>query len=129
MATGTDRLERLLDAEECCEDPDARLDALGDLRDAATDGIDRDVQACAALADATRYRLVAVLDRAGECCVCELTPLVDVSESAVSHALSTLADAGLVERRKEGRWHYYRATERASALLAALDGNDTAEGR
>ncbi|MFD1644198.1 helix-turn-helix domain-containing protein [Haloarchaeobius litoreus] len=65
--------------------------------------------------DASVAELEDVRDRAA------LDPLVDVSDSAVSHALSTLADAGLVDRRKEGRWRYYRATDRARALLAAVD--------
>jgi DNA-binding transcriptional ArsR family regulator len=44
-----------------------------------------------------------------------------VSDSAISHALSDLRDAGLVTRRKDGTWRYYEATDRAEALLAALD--------
>jgi DNA-binding transcriptional ArsR family regulator len=47
--------------------------------------------------------------------------VVDVSDSAVSHALADLLDADLVTRRKHGTWRYYEATERARALLAALD--------
>ena len=39
----------------------------------------------------------------------------------MSHALSDLTEAGLVTRRKNGTWRYYEATERATALLAALD--------
>jgi DNA-binding transcriptional ArsR family regulator len=54
-------------------------------------------------------------------CVCEINPIVDVSDSAISHALSDLREAGLVTRRKDGTWRYYEATERAKALLAALD--------
>jgi Predicted transcriptional regulators len=56
-------------------------------------------------------------------CVCELSPLLDVSDSAISHALSKLTDAGLVTRRKEGKWRMYRATPRANAVLVALDGS------
>ena len=58
-----------------------------------------------------------------ELCVCELSPLLDVSDSAISHALSKLTDAGLVTRRKEGKWRMYRATPRANAVLVALDGS------
>ncbi|MFQ3295383.1 MAG: ArsR family transcriptional regulator, partial [Natrialbaceae archaeon] len=76
-----------------------------------------------ALANDTRYRLARALVAAdGELCVCELHPLVDVSESGVSHAMSSLVQAGLVEGRKEGRWKKYRATDRANALLRVLDG-------
>ncbi|PSP51038.1 transcriptional regulator [Halobacteriales archaeon QH_3_68_24] len=75
------------------------------------------------LSDDTRYRLARVLSAAdGELCVCELSPLVAVSDSAVSHALSDLTEAGLVTRRKDGQWRYYDTTDRADALLEALDG-------
>jgi DNA-binding transcriptional ArsR family regulator len=55
--------------------------------------------------------------------VCELNAVVDVSESGLSHALSALVDAGLVEGRKDGRWKMYRATNRAVALVTVLDGS------
>jgi DNA-binding transcriptional ArsR family regulator len=119
----TDRLRRLLGDElgDCCDvNVDERLTELRALgREVPEPG--PDPAALQALGGETRYRLARLLAAGGERCVCELAPLVDVSESAVSHALSTLADAGLVARRKEGRWRYYRTTERANRLLAALD--------
>jgi len=56
-------------------------------------------------------------------CASASSPLLDVSDSAISHALSKLTDAGLVTRRKEGKWRMYRATPRANAVLVALDGS------
>ncbi|MFC7069077.1 ArsR/SmtB family transcription factor [Halobaculum lipolyticum] len=127
MAT-TERLERLIADEvgKCCgTDVDDRLADLHALADGAAvdDAAGRaDVDALAALGSDTRYRLVRLLATAdGDLCVCELEPLVDVSESAVSHALSTLTDAGLLTRRKEGKWRYYGTTDRATALLDALE--------
>jgi len=126
MSEATERLRRLLADElgECREeDIEDRLAELDDLE--ATTPLDtayEDAQVFAALGSETRYRLARLLVAAGEeLCVCELTPLVAVSDSAVSHALSELADAGLVERHRQGRWHYYAATGRAEALLAGLD--------
>ena len=131
MATTDDRLRRLIRDEvgECCDgDLEERMGRLERLVDDVADvPVERDAEALSAAADPTRYRLLRLLDAAeDELCVCELTPLVDVGESAVSHALSNLADAGLVTRRKEGRWRYYRRTERAELLIAALD---TTRGR
>lgn len=123
-AIDTDRLRRLLgdQLDDCCDaDVDERLAELRAL-DRSVPDPGSDPEALRALGGETRYRLARLLAAGGERCVCELAPLVDVSESAVSHALSTLADAGLVTRRKEGRWRYYHATERAEALLGALDG-------
>jgi len=125
MARANDRLRRLVADEvgDCrATDVDARLDELRAL-DATADAerVPERVRALSALASETRYRIVQLLAAAdSELCVCELTPLLDVSDSAVSHALSELTDAGLIARRKEGRWRYYRPTDRAERLLGAL---------
>jgi len=52
----------------------------------------------------------------------EITPYVSVSDSAVSHALTLLSDAGLVRKEKDGRSRRYTPTRRAEALVTALDG-------
>ncbi|MDZ7729888.1 MAG: metalloregulator ArsR/SmtB family transcription factor [Natrialbaceae archaeon] len=120
-----DRLRRLLDDElEECRDEDVenRLAELETLADGIPTDPSPDIAALATLGDETRYRLVRALVAAEtELCVCELSPLVAVSDSAISHALSDLSDAGLVARRKEGTWRYYRSTDRAAALIRALD--------
>ncbi|MFB6139556.1 MAG: ArsR/SmtB family transcription factor [Halosimplex sp.] len=125
MATDSTRLRRLLSEQlgECCEaDVEERIDELQGLADAVPAGVDADLSALSALSDGTRHGIVRYLAAAdGELCVCELSPLVDVSDSAISHALSDLHDAGLVTRRKEGTWRHYDATERAERLLDALD--------
>lgn len=125
MAQETERLERLIADElgACCDgDVDDRLGELEALRGSVPPTAPADLTALKTLGNETRYRLVRLLTASeGERCVCELTPLFDVSDSAVSHALSDLTDAGLVSRRKEGTWRYYRTTDRAEALLAALD--------
>jgi ArsR family transcriptional regulator len=120
-----DRLSRLVeegDRDGCSEDPEERVEELRSVADEVLPEAAEDAGVLSALADETRCVLVHVLRSAdGELCVCELEPVVDVSESAVSHALSDLAEAGLVERRKEGKWRYYRTTDRAEAVLDALD--------
>jgi ArsR family transcriptional regulator len=81
-----------------------------------------DVELLSALGNDTRYetlRLVAAAEE--DICVCEVEPALGVSQGAVSQALSRLFSAGLVDRRKEGRWRYYAATPRAERLLAVLD--------
>ena len=125
MSQQTQRLRRLIEDEVggCCDaDVDARLDELTELTEAVPKRTDADRAALDTLGDETRYRVVRLLDAAeGELCVCEFSPLLGVSDSAISHALSDLTDAGLVERRKDGKWRYYRPTERAERLVGALD--------
>lgn len=125
MSQQTDRLERLIAEElgECCDgDVEERLESLRAYQSAIPTDPDSDLTALKTLGNDTRYAIVRLLEAAGrEMCVCEINPVVDVSDSAISHALSDLHDAGLVTRRKEGTWRYYAVTDRAEALLAALD--------
>ena len=59
-----------------------------------------------ALADPTRIRLVNAIF-AGEQCVHDLSIMLGLEQSTVSHQLRLLRDRGLVRRRKEGRHAYY----------------------
>jgi len=125
MSSQTERLERLITEESggCCEaDIEERLDSLRSYQSEAPTDPDSDLTALKALGNDTRYNIVRLLTAADrELCVCEINPIIDISDSAISHALSDLYDAGLVTRRKDGTWRYYETTDRAEALLNALD--------
>jgi ArsR family transcriptional regulator len=72
-----------------------------------------------ALADPIRVQLVDVLRKhAGKVCVCELTPLFDVSQPTVSHHLKVLRDAGLVGVERQGLWAYYYVNPEALKELS-----------
>ena len=60
-----------------------------------------------ALGDVTRVRALVALEQ-GEVCLCQLIDLLELAPSTVSRHLDLLHRAGLVRRRKEGRWHYFR---------------------
>jgi ArsR family transcriptional regulator len=60
-----------------------------------------------ALSDESRLRaLVAVTD--GELCLCQLVQVLGLAPATVSKHLDILERAGLVVRRREGRWRFYR---------------------
>lgn len=100
-------------------DPSVETD-LDALIDDATTAVD--VKTLSAFGYETRYRLVRLLvENDGAVEFDEITPHVSISDSAVSHALTLLCDAGLVKKRKNGRSRDYSATERAEALVKALD--------
>ena len=61
-------------------------------------------------ADPTRLRLLWLL-RDGEVCVHVLVEALGMSQSAVSHQLRLLRDAGLVVGRRNGRHVYYRLSD------------------
>lgn len=71
-----------------------------------------------ALSDPIRLDVLELL-RDGERCVCELTEELDTAQSRLSWHLKTLADAGLITARKEGRWNYYALSP--DALVEAHD--------
>ncbi|MUW13242.1 metalloregulator ArsR/SmtB family transcription factor [Halorubrum sp. CBA1125] len=131
MSSQTERLERLITEERggCCEaDIEERLDSLRSYQSETPTNPDADLTALKTLGNDTRYHIVRLLTAADrELCVCEINPIVNVSDSAISHALSDLYDAGLVTRRKDGTWRYYETTDRAEALLTALDKTGEAD--
>lgn len=59
------------------------------------------------LASPTRLRIVEALSRQ-ELCVCDLSAVVGVSPSAVSHHLRQMRQLRIVRWRKDGRMAYYR---------------------
>ncbi len=61
-----------------------------------------------AIGEETRLRIMALLS-CGELTVTELTQILGQSQPRVSRHLKILADAGLVERYREGAWMFYRA--------------------
>ncbi len=56
--------------------------------------------------DSTRSRIICALS-ISELCVCDLSALLDMSQSAVSHQLRTLKQARIVKNRRSGKAVYY----------------------
>ena len=60
------------------------------------------------LADETRLRLLVLLAREGELCVCELTHALGEIQPKISRHLALLREGGAVAARRQGQWIYYR---------------------
>jgi ArsR family transcriptional regulator len=58
------------------------------------------------LGDPTRTRILRAL-RSGELCVCDISHVLDMSISSVSHQLRVLRQQNLVKYRKEGKIVFY----------------------
>lgn len=58
------------------------------------------------LSDSTRLRILWAMEP-GEICVCCLSDILGMSDSAISHQLKTLRQAHLVKSRREGKNIYY----------------------
>ncbi|MDF2557989.1 MAG: pyruvate dehydrogenase complex transcriptional repressor PdhR [Bacillales bacterium] len=59
------------------------------------------------LSDPTRLKILSCIQNE-ERCVCEITPLFELSQPAISQQLKKLKDGGILLERKEGTWVYYR---------------------
>ena len=71
--------------------------------------------------DPVRLRLLSMIAAAGEVCSCELLQPLGKSQPTVSHHTKALAEAGLIEGEKRGRWVYWRIkADRIDALRQAL---------
>ena len=47
----------------------------------------------------------------GELCVCDCMTVLDISQSKASRHLRYLANAGLIDDRREAAWVYYRVAD------------------
>ena len=74
-------------------------------------------QVLKAIADRHRLRIVNLLLRAGgePVCVCEVQPLLGLSQGTVSYHLKQLVEAGVIEREGRGTYSYF------SLVPGALD--------
>jgi ubiquinone/menaquinone biosynthesis C-methylase UbiE len=78
----------------------------------------------------TRLRILVLLE-AGELTVSDLTEILGQSQPRVSRHLKLMAEAGLIERSREGSWAFFRIADRdilghfARALVEQIDPDDT----
>ncbi len=61
--------------------------------------------------NSTRLKMLFLLDRLKELCVCDLAEMLDVSVSAVSQHLAKLRAYGLAVTRRDAQTIYYRLSD------------------
>src|SRR3954467_15585861 len=66
-----------------------------------------------ALADATRMRIIALLQPEAELSVNELQEITRLGQSRISTHLGLLQEAGLLESRRDGKRTFYKIDEQA----------------
>lgn len=79
-----------------------------------------------AIADPTRRRILQALKEKGGCslgkdeglCASDIELRVHLSQPTISHHMSVLERAGLVEAKKIGQWRWYRRKENALRQFA-----------
>ena len=60
--------------------------------------------------DTTRVKILYALDKS-ELCVCDISALLGMSVSAVSHQLKILRDSNLVKTKRDGKIIYYSLSD------------------
>jgi len=70
-----------------------------------------------AVGDESRTRVLLAL-REGELCLCQIIELLGLSPSTVSRHMDVLQRAGLVARRRRGRWRFFRLAGRGASPQA-----------
>jgi DNA-binding transcriptional ArsR family regulator len=80
------------------------------------------------LGDPTRMRLLHALAQR-ELCVCDLSAVLEVSPSAISHQLRVLRSARLVRYRKVGKVVYYALADAHVVQLIDIGANHAQEPR
>jgi DNA-binding transcriptional ArsR family regulator len=79
-----------------------------------------------AIADKTRLKILFALSKE-ELCVCDLSAVVDMSISLVSHQLRLLRDKKLVKYRKDGKSVYYSLDDDHVVQLFKMAHNHVTE--
>lgn len=63
-----------------------------------------------AISDPTRIKILYAL-KYHELCVCDISVILNMSQSAISHQLKTLKDVDLVRTRKDGKTRFYKLAD------------------
>jgi ubiquinone/menaquinone biosynthesis C-methylase UbiE len=82
--------------------------------------LDPALAALNAAAEETRLRLIALLSQS-ELTVSEVVTILGQSQPRVSRHLKLLVEAGLVERRREGAWAFFRLSQAGAAGALARE--------
>ena len=87
-----------------------------------------------AVADPVRLQMLSIMAASpnGEVCACDFVGPIDKSQPTVSHHLKVLAEAGLIDGEKRGRWVWYRlapsALQDVLGAVAAVATDEPAVG-
>jgi len=65
------------------------------------------VQLAKILSDTNRLKIIALLYREKELCVCEICDTLQLSQPLVSRHLKQMREAALVETKQQGKWIIY----------------------
>ena len=71
------------------------------------------------LADKNRMRIIALLEKR-KMCVCELAPILGITQPSVSRHLGKLKEIGLIEEEQDSFWTNYYLSKRDNMFVRTL---------
>jgi ArsR family transcriptional regulator len=115
MTTGTTRKSLPADHEPCCLSL-----SQGPLSETESTQL---ATILSAMADPVRLRLLSIIATTDEVCSCHLEAPLGRSQPTISHHTRVLAEAGLIEGKKLGKWTLWRIVpERLATVRQFLGG-------
>lgn len=72
-----------------------------------------------AFCDENRVMILQKL-QGGEVCACKLLEELNISQSTLSHHMRVLADADVINCRREGKWIHYSISEEGGQTALAI---------
>lgn len=105
----------------CCENTIIHEDILNEVREKMPpeDPLIEVAELFKVFGDSTRARIICALNLS-ELCVCDLSALLGMSQSAVSHQLRILKQARMVKYRRSGKVVYYSLDDEHIGQIFAI---------
>ena len=72
------------------------------------------------LSDENRVKIMALIKREGEVCVCEICDTLNLLQPLVSRHLKQMKDANVVKTRQVGKWTFYSLNLENNMLKSVL---------
>lgn len=81
------------------------------------------VQLAKVLSDINRVKIIALMHREKELCVCEICDTLQLSQPLVSRHLKKMREASIVDTKQSGKWIIYslNLTKSYECILTTLD--------
>ena len=87
--------------------------------------MDQVVQICKIFSDINRMKIVLLIKKYKEVCVCEICDTLKLSQPLVSRHLKMMKKVGIVESLQSGKWVIYKLKDNSTVncLIAKTDLN------
>lgn len=82
--------------------------------------IEKESERLALLSNSVRLKIVLLLKNFNKLCVCDLSEILEVNQSAISQHLRKLKDGGILDKTREGLTIYYFIDEVNNPNLIGL---------